>query len=59
MPPKGATFGTDKFDGKHHYITKNDTLEFEVYSLLPLKLILVYRIVTLLLVLLLERWAAA
>ena len=59
MPPKGASFGTDNFDGKHHYITKNDTKVFEVYSLLPLKLVLVYRIVRLLLVLLLGRWAAA
>ena len=59
MPPKGATFGTDRFDGKHHYITKNDTKVFEVYSLLPLKLVLVYRIVRLLLVLLLGRWVAA
>ena len=56
---KGATFGTVRFDGKHHYITTNGTKVFEVYSLLPLKLVLVYRIVRLLRVLLLGRWAAA
>jgi len=59
VPPKGASFGTDKFDGKHHDIIKNDTRVFGVLSLLPLKLVLVYRIVRLLLVLLLGRWAAA
>ena len=59
MPPKDATFGTDRFDGMHHSITKNDTQIFEVYSLLPLKFVLLYRIVRLLLVLLLGRWAAA
>jgi len=58
VQPKGANFGTDKFDGKHH-ITKNDTRVFGVFSLLPLRLVLVYRIVRLLLVLLLGRWAAA
>ena len=59
VPPKGASFGTDKFDGEHHDITKNDTWVFGVFSLLPLRLVQVYRIVRLLLVLLLGRWAAA
>jgi len=59
VPPKGASFGTDNFDGKHQDIYKYDARVFGVFSLLPLKLVLVYRIVTLLLVLLLGRWAAA
>ena len=59
VPPKGASFGTDNFDGKHQDIYKYDARVFGVLSLLPLKLVLVYRIVTLLLVLLLGRWAAA
>ena len=45
-------------DCKHHYTTKKIHV-FEVYRLLPLKLVLVYRMVRLLLVLLLGRWAAA
>jgi len=57
VPPKGASFGTDNFDGKHQDIYKYDARVFGVLSLLPLKLVLVYRIVTLLL--LLGRWAAA
>ena len=55
VPPKGASFGTDKFDG-NIIISPKIIIEYlEVYSLLPLKFVLVYRIVRLLLVLLLGR----